>query len=132
MEYGTSVKNSLGFEEAVERARSLLKEQGFGILCEIDVGKTLEEKTGAPFYPYRILGACNPQFARAALEREPMLGLLLPCNVVVQRNGMQTVVSAINARAMLSVAGNPELMSVADEVNARLDRVLQGFAAVPR
>jgi uncharacterized protein (DUF302 family) len=127
--YGKTIEVRLPFEQAVERVKSLLKDQGFGVLCEIDVGKTLEEKTGAPFRPYRILGACNPQFARAALEREPQLGLLLPCNVVVQEIAGKTAISAIDARAMLSIVGNPELTSVADEVNERLGRVLDGCYA---
>lgn len=124
--YGKSVTTSLSFDEAIEAAKSRLRDEGFGVLCEIDVGKTLREKLGAEFRPYRILGACNPNFAFEALQAEPQLGLLLPCNVVVQRLSGATVVSAIDARALLSVVGNPALLDVADDVNVRLERVLEG------
>ena len=122
--YGKTVPTRLGFDEAVERAKALLAEEGFGVLCEIDVTKTLKEKIGADFAPYRILGACNPRFAHAALTREPQLGLLLPCNVVITRRDDRTEVSAIDARALLGIVGNDELQGVADEVNAHLTRVL--------
>lgn len=122
--YGKSVTTGLGFEEAVAQAKTLLAEEGFGVLCEIDVTKTLKEKIGADFQPYRILGACNPRFAHAALTREPQLGLLLPCNVVVTQRDGRTEVSAIDARALLGIVGNDELQGVADEVNAHLARVL--------
>jgi uncharacterized protein (DUF302 family) len=125
--YGKVVTTSLGFEAAVERARDELKSQGFGVLCDIDVTKTLHEKIGAAFRPYRILGACNPQFAHRALEGESQLGLLLPCNVVVQEEDGETVVSAIDARALLGVVHNAALSAVAEEVNARLHRVLEAL-----
>jgi len=124
MNYGKVVTTALGYEDAVERAKALLRDEGFGVLCEIDVAKTLYEKIGAEFRPYRILGACNPHLAHQALEREAQLGLLLPCNVVVQELSGTTTVSAIDARALLSVVGNDAMMSVADDVNERLGRVL--------
>lgn len=125
--YGKTVEVKLPFEEAVERAKALLQEQGFGLVYEIDIGKTLHEDTGTPFRPYRILGAWNPQFARAALERDPELGLRLPCNVVVQEAGGKTMVSVVDARAMLSIADNPALVSLADRFNELLGRVLDAF-----
>ena len=91
---------------------------------DIDVAKTLREKLNAEFRYYRIFGACNPQLARGALEAEAQLGLLLPSNVVVQSLAGTTVISAIDARAPLQVVGNPVLSEIADEVNARLARVL--------
>jgi uncharacterized protein (DUF302 family) len=129
MKYGKSVTIGLSFDEAIEAARALLRDEGFGVLCEIDVGKTLREKIGADFRPYKILGACNPQFAFQALQAEPHLGLLLPCNVVIQELPEGTVVSAVDARAMLSIVENSALLGVADEVNARLSRVLEGLAS---
>jgi uncharacterized protein (DUF302 family) len=126
--YGKSVTTKLAFDEAIEAVRALLRDEGFGVLCEIDVGKTLREKIGADFRPYTILGACNPHFAFDALRAEAQLGLLLPCNVVVQVLPEGTVVSAIDARALLSVVENPALLQTADEVNARLGRVLEGLA----
>jgi uncharacterized protein (DUF302 family) len=129
MKYGKSVITGFAFDEAVEAVRSLLNDEGFGVLCEIDVTKALREKIGAEFRPYLILGACNPQFALEALRAEQHLGLLLPCNVVVQELPGGTVVSAVDARALLSVVDNPALLSVADEVNERLERILQSLAA---
>ncbi len=126
--YGSLVKTKLGQDEAIDRAKALLKEEGFGVLCEIDVAATLKEKIGADVPPYRILGACNPQFAHQALTLEPQLGLLLPCNVVVQQTGGTTVVSAIDARALLGVVKNDDMLGVADEVNSRLARVLDQIA----
>jgi uncharacterized protein (DUF302 family) len=126
--YGKVVTTSLGYHDAVDRAKEILKDEGFGVLCEIDVAQTLLEKIGAEFAPYRILGACNPQFAHQALSLEPQLGLLLPCNVVVQVENGKTVVSAIDARALLGIVGNDHLLGVADEVNTRLGRVLDRIA----
>jgi uncharacterized protein (DUF302 family) len=113
----------------VERAKALLKDEGFGVLCEIDVAGTLKEKLGADVPPYRILGACNPQFAHQALLMEPQLGLLLPCNVVVQQRDNGTVVSAIDARSLLGIVKNDEMLGIADEVNGRLARVLDRISA---
>ncbi|HVA38520.1 MAG TPA: DUF302 domain-containing protein [Candidatus Dormibacteraeota bacterium] len=127
--YGSVVTTKLPYAEAIERTKALLKEEGFGVLCEIDVAKTMKEKIGADFRPYVILGACNPQFAHQALSQEDQLGLLLPCNVVVQQGAAGTLVSAIDAQAMLGIVGNPEMTPVAQEVNARLGRVLERIAA---
>ncbi len=127
MNYGKSVLTRLSFDEAVEGVKARLRDEGFGVLCEIDVAKTLREKIGAEFRRYTILGACNPHFALEALQAEPQLGLLLPCNVVVQELPEGTVASAVDARALLSMADNPGLAGVADEVNVRLGRVLEGL-----
>lgn len=123
-EYGKVVTSELPFDSAVERVKSALKEEGFGVLCDIDVRKTLQEKLGADFRPYRILGACNPRLAHQALSNDGQLGLLLPCNVVVQEEYGRTIVSAIDATALLSVTHNSQLSEIAQEVNTRLGRVL--------
>jgi uncharacterized protein (DUF302 family) len=125
--YGRAVKTNLPFDRAKERVKELLKEHGFGVLCEIDVAKTLKEKIGAEFRPYVILGACNPQLAYQAMNAEPHLGLLLPCNVVLQEVDGQTIVSAIDANAMLSVVGNASIGSVAKDATARLAGVLSAL-----
>lgn len=122
--YGSSVTTDLSFGDAVERAKELLKSEGFGVLCEIDVSKTMKEKIGEDFRPYLILGACNPQLAHRALSAEAQLGLLLPCNVVVQTQAGKTVVSAVDAQKMLDIVGNASLKDVATDANARLARVI--------
>ena len=126
--YGYARTLDLPFAEAVERARASLKAQGFGVLCEIDIKEKLREKLGVEFANYIILGACNPPLAYRALQEEMNLGLLLPCNVVVYEEGGRTVVAAIDAERMLSVANNPQLESVAREVNAKLRQVVDGVS----
>jgi len=123
--YTLSATTELGFAEAAERVRDELKADGFGILCEIDVQATLKEKLDVDGEPYLILGACNPPLAHQALEAEPALGTLLPCNVVVYRRDGTTHVSAIDAERMLSIVGNDELLPVAAEVRRRLAAVVE-------
>ena len=130
LKYGRQVATALPFETAVERAKALLKDEGFGVLCEIDVTATMREKLGETFHPYRILGACNPKLAHRALSAEPQIGLLLPCNVVVQEVGGKTSVSAVDAQAMMAMVGNENLAPVADEANAALGRVLSRIGEV--
>ncbi len=122
--YTLSEKTTLPFEQAVERVREELKAEGFGVLCEIDVQATLKEKLGADGEPYTILGACNPPLAHQALEVEPELGALLPCNVIVYRRGGDTHVSAIDAERMLSIVGNEQLAPIAADVKRRLGEVV--------
>jgi uncharacterized protein (DUF302 family) len=126
--YGRVVTTELPYAQAVERTKALLQDEGFGVLCEIDVAKTMKEKLGVAFPPYMILGACNPQLAHRALSAEEQLGLLLPCNVVVQERDGKTVVSAIDAHAMLGIVANPSLGPVADDASARFNRVLDAIA----
>ncbi len=125
--YGREVPTSLPFDAAIDRVRSALGDEGFGVLCDIDVAAAMRDKLGKAFRPYRILGACNPALAHRALEAHPAIGLLLPCNVVVQETDGVTYVSAVDARAMLGVVGDSSLESLADEVNARLSRVLEAI-----
>ncbi len=118
--YTLSEKTTLPFEQAVQRVREELKTEDFGVLCEIDVQATLKEKLGVDGEPYTILGACNPPLAHQALEAEPDLGVLLPCNVVVyQREGAMHIV-AIDAERMLSIVGNEQLAPIAADVKRRL------------
>ena len=128
MDYGYKRQVPMPYEAAVEKVREELKKEGFGILTEIDVKATLKKKLDVDFEKYIILGACNPPLAYRALQEEMNLGLLLPCNVVVYEEGGRTVVAAIDAERMLSVANNPQLESVAREVNAKLRQVVDGVS----
>jgi uncharacterized protein (DUF302 family) len=115
---------AMGFDQAVERATQELAKEGFGVLTEIDVKATLKKKLDIDVAPYRILGACNPQFAHRAMEMEPQIGALLPCNVVVREAGGKTLVEIMDPRAVLQLVGRPEIAEIAGEVRARLERVL--------
>ncbi len=124
--YQFSVDTPLNFSAAEAQTRELLKAEGFGILTEIDVSATFAEKLGAEFRPYKILGACNPQLAHRALQAEPGIGLLLPCNVVVEESeGGRTQVRFTEPVAALSLVRNPEVEAVALEASARLHRVAE-------
>lgn len=115
-------------DEAQRRVTAALSAEGFGVLTEIDVKATLKKKLDAEFRPYRILGACNPKLAKQALEAEPQIGLLLPCNVVVQQAGEKVTVSIADPRAMFRLVGNPALEPVVADVDARLRRVMDALA----
>jgi uncharacterized protein (DUF302 family) len=126
-EFGFSKTVDLPYKEAVEKTRGALKEEGFGVLCEIDLKEKLKEKLGVDFRNYVILGACNPPLAYKSLQSEINIGLLLPCNVIVYEaeNARKSIVAAIDATRMLSVVGsNAALNSVASEVNEKLKRVI--------
>jgi uncharacterized protein (DUF302 family) len=113
------------FEEVVERTTDVLADEGFGVLCDIDVQHKFEAELDADFRRYRILGACNPPLAHQALDAERRLGALLPCNVIVyETDDRQVGVSAVDPETMLSVVENPDLDTVAAEVTTRLQRVL--------
>lgn len=128
--YTMTATTELGFTEATARVREELGAQGFGVLCEIDVRATLKEKLGVEGDPYVILGACNPSLAHEALQAEPELGVLLPCNVAVFRRDGQTHISAIDAERMLSIVGNDGLDPIAADVRSRLAGVVERAAAV--
>ena len=128
MQYGTTVTTGLEFTNAVERTRAALAEQGFGVLTEIDVAATLKRKLDADVEPQIILGACKPSLAYDAMQTEPGIGLLLPCNVVVRRHGGQTLVSALDPQVMVALAANPALQPIADDASARLRAALDTVA----
>ena len=122
--YGFGTSLNLPYDEAVQRVKDALKAEGFGVLTEIDVRKTMREKLGVEKEPYVILGACNPPLAYRALEQEPDIGLLLPCNVVVRAEGVASRVDIADPQAMLGIVGNEQLSAVADEAKQRLQRVI--------
>ena len=129
--YTLSTRTELAFSDAVARVRDELTHEGFGVLCEIDVQATLKQKLGVDREPYLILGACNPPLAHEALDAEPELGVLLPCNVVVYQRRGQTHIAAVDAAQMLSIVGNDELADTASEVRRRLSAVVERAAESP-
>ncbi|MEV6813916.1 DUF302 domain-containing protein [Micromonospora sp. NPDC051296] len=128
MTYMISIRLSAEFSPAVERVRGALKQQGFGVLTEIDMRATLREKLGTELEDYVILGACNPPLAQQALEVDRAIGLLLPCNVVVRTDGPGAVlVQALDPQVMVQLTGQAELQPVADEATRRLRAALDGL-----
>ena len=127
--YGFGIRIALPHDQAIERTRTALKEQGFGVLTEIDVKKTLKEKLDAEFRPYVILGACNPPLARRALQADLGIGLLLPCNVIVYDNGDGTsTLEAMDPEAALGLVGDkPAIAVVAREAKARLHKAMDSL-----
>ncbi len=128
MRYYMSRTLTASFDEAVRRVVEGLGQEGFGVLTEIDVAAVLKKKLGVDFRRYRILGACNPLLAHQALQNEDRIGLMLPCNVVVQeRSGGEVEVSTIDPLAAMQPIGNPTLDKVAKEARARLQRMLDNL-----
>ena len=124
--YGFSKAVEMSFEAALEKTIQELQKEGFGILSDIDVAATLKKKLGKDMPPYRILGACNPPFAHKALEAEPSIGLLLPCNVVVRQDVAGKVfVEAMDPRAVLDLVDRQEITQVANEIRQRLERAMK-------
>lgn len=128
MTYHFSKTLRLPFETAISRVTEALKQEGFGILTEIDVQQTLKKKLDVDFRPYRILGACNPPLAYQALQAEDKIGTMLPCNVVVQELESGLVeVSAVDPVASMTAIENPKLGTVAQTVQARLRKVIDSL-----
>lgn len=126
--YFNTVLKDKNFDEAIQLVSDKLKEEGFGILTEIDIQKTLKMKIGVDFNKYMILGACNPQFAYKALQEEDKLGILLPCNVIVQEHDNGEVeVSAVDPIASMSFVNNEALGNIATEIQHKLKRVIDNL-----
>jgi uncharacterized protein (DUF302 family) len=129
MHYTTEITLDRPYGETVARVKEAFQKQGFGTLTEIDVQTTLRDKLGEDVEPYVILGLCNPQLAHRALEVEPRIGTLLPCNVVVRRVGGKTVVDALDPAVMAEIPERQELRPIADEaadlVRTALDDLLE-------
>jgi uncharacterized protein (DUF302 family) len=123
--YGFGKTMACGFEEAVQRVTTALQAEGFGILSDIDVAATLKKKLNADMPAYRILGACNPELAQRAIQAEPSIGLLLPCNVLVRQLADDMVsVEFMDTDAVLELVDKAEIATLAGEVRQRLERVM--------
>ena len=119
---------ALSYDEAIAKATEALAREGFGVLTEIDVAATLKKKLGKDMPPYKILGACNPQFAHQAIALEPQIGALLPCNVTVRVDAEgKTRVEIMDPQAVLRLVDRPEIPAIAAQVRERLVRVLDGL-----
>lgn len=124
MNYGFSKTVSLSYEKTIEKVTEELKKEGFGVLTTIDMKETLKKKIDVDIPRYIILGACNPQFANKSLQIEKEIGLLLPCNVIVYEKNDAVIVSAFNPGIMEKIVDNPALKPIAEEVKAKLERVI--------
>lgn len=128
MAYTYAKTLDLPLDEAEAKVTDALKDEGFGVLTEIDVKATLKKKLDVDFRPYKILGACNPHFAHQALQAEPHIGVMLPCNVILQDTGDgRTEVAAVDPIASMEAVDNVALTSIATEVRSALRRVVDGL-----
>lgn len=131
MNYGIKTRVGQPYAAVVQRVREALKEQGFGVLTEIDVKATLMEKLGVETEDFVILGACNPPLAHRALQADRQIGLLLPCNVVVRAAHGETIVEALDPQVMAEITDRPELKPIADEAARRIRAALGALGAEP-
>lgn len=125
--YGLFVKSRLGFEESCEKVRESCKKEGFGILWEIDVKKTMKEKLGVDFPNYIIFGACNPPIAHQALTLEPDLGLLLPCNFIAREENGEVIIGGISPQSLLSLTKREDMTEMASVVYKKIEDLLMAF-----
>ena len=131
--YGfTTVLRNVPFDQALARTIAALKVEGFGVLSDIDVQQAMKDKLGVAMRPYRILGACNPPLAYSALQAEPNIGLLLPCNVIVREEAPDgVVVGFLDPQIMVDLVGQAAIRTVANDAEARLRRVWQSLGGEP-
>ena len=128
MEYYFSKTLETSFDEAVQKTVEALKQEGFGVISEINIHEKLKEKLNVDFRRYRILGACNPPYAYKALQAEDKVGTMLPCNVIVQEFAVDRIeISAVNPIASMMAIKNPDLAGIAQEITAKLQAVIKSL-----
>ncbi len=126
--YDAKILRNANFKEAIEKVTKALKQEGFGVLTEIDIQQKLKEKLDVDFRKYTILGACNPPYAYKALQHEDKIGTMLPCNIILQEFEDNVVeVAAVNPIASMMAVKNPVLADIADEINEKLKRVISSL-----
>ena len=125
--YFSKTLTDKSFDEAIELVADKLKEQGFGILTEIDIKQTMKKKLDVDFRPYKILGACNPPAAFKALSAEDKIGTMLPCNVIVQQLDKGVEVAAVDPMASMQAVNNPDLEAIASEIQGKLRQVIENL-----
>lgn len=123
--YHEKTLENISFVEAIQKVTEALKEEGFGILTEIDVKETLKKKLDEDFRPYKILGACNPPFAHKALLAEDKIGAMLPCNVIVQQTDDGVEIAAVDPVASMQAVENKDLEGIAEEIQTKLKTVIE-------
>ncbi|WP_395152498.1 DUF302 domain-containing protein [Ilumatobacter sp.] len=128
MDFTRRIELDTSYDDTIGRVTDALKDQGFGILTEIDVRQTLKDKLDVDIEPQIILGACNPGLAHRALEVDPRIGALLPCNVVVRTENGRTVVEALDPKLIAEVPDNPALVPIAEEAGQRIQAALDALA----
>ncbi len=128
MDFTRRIELNASYDDAIERVKDALKDQGFGVLTEIDVRQTLKDKLDIDVDPQIILGACNPRLAHRALEIDPRIAALLPCNVVVRTDNGRTIVEALDPKLIASVPDNPALTPIAEEAGQRIQAALDALA----
>ena len=127
MAFTRRIELDIPYDDAIVRVKDALKDQGFGVLTEIDVRQTLKDKLDIDVEPQIILGACNPQLAHRALELDPRIAALLPCNVVVRTEGRTTVVEALDPKIIAEVPDNPALAPITEEAGQRIQATLDAL-----
>lgn len=125
--YHEKTLTGLTFDEAIDKVTAALKEIGFGVLTDIDVSATMKKKLDVDFRPYRILGACNPPYAYKALQAEDKIGVMLPCNVIVQEKENGIEVAAVSPRASMQAIENDELGGIAGEIESKLENMINSL-----
>tara|TARA_R110002050_G_scaffold286468_3_gene436992 strand:+ start:79007 stop:79402 length:396 start_codon:yes stop_codon:yes gene_type:complete len=128
--YFLTLLKNITFDDAIEKTKDALKEEGFGVLTEIDMKSTLKKKINVDFHNYKILGACNPTFAYEAIQKEDKIGIMLPCNVIVQEREKGVIeIAAVNPIASMQAIKNEALMEVSKLVKEKLERVIQNLGS---